>query len=270
VVVKVHPPIRSPEFLHAIYRIQRYLAEHTFPCPTPLLAPTTLGHGHAAVEDLVDEGDYRDAHQPAVRRAIGECLARLIALTAQIGEVQELGAGAMQRRHPDKLWPIPHSAIFDFEATAAGAEWIDSIASRAWRTLQQSESRRVIGHTDWSVKHFRFIGDTVRVIYDWDSLRLERETRIVGGAAATFTYTEFLNVPRHPNDNEVRAFVDEYEAARGTPFTIAERGEIGAAVTYSRAYGARCEHALDPHATEFPPGSQRDMLIRFGEADLGA
>jgi hypothetical protein len=68
----------------------------------------------------------------------------------------------------------------------------------------------------------------------------------------------------------VRAFVDEYEAARGTPFTTAERAEIGAAVTYTRAYGARCEHALDPRATQFPPGSQRDMLIRFGEADLGA
>ena len=30
----------------------------------------------------------------------------------------------------------------------------------------------VVGHHDWSGKHFRFADGRVTVVYDWDSLRL--------------------------------------------------------------------------------------------------
>lgn len=268
VVIKAHPPTQPVAYLEAMHRVQRHLTERGFPCPPILLGPTLLGNGFAVVEELVDEGEFKDAHDPAIRRTMAALLARLIRLTQELGDVPGLESHGVQRRLPGDLWPIPHSAIFNFEATAAGAEWIDRIAHTAWQTLQLDASQRVIGHTDWSVKHFRFAGDAVRVIYDWDSLRVVGEADLVGSAAATFTYTEHLDVPRWPGGAEARAFAREYEVARGTPFSGAEWEAIGAAATYARAYGARCEQAIAPHVTAFSPGSLRDMLRRYGEADL--
>lgn len=270
VVIKAHPPTQPVAYLDAMHRVQRRLTERGFPCPPIILGPTPLDNGVAVVEELVDEGAYRDTHDPAIRRTMAALLAWLIRLTAELGHVPGLEAHGTQRRAPGDLWPIPHSAIFNFETTVAGAAWIDRAASTAWQRLQRDQSAWVIGHTDWSVKHFRFLDDEVRVIYDWDSLRLVREADLVGGAAATFTYTEHLDVPRWPSGEEARAFAREYEAARGAPFTAAEWEAISAAATYARAYGARCEHAIAPHVTAFPPGSLRDMLLRYGEDDLRA
>jgi hypothetical protein len=40
-----------------------------------------------------------------------------------------------------------------------------------------------------------------------------------------------------------------------------ERQMIQAHVAYTRAYGARCEHGLDPTAQDFPPGCLRAGLL---------
>ena len=55
------------------------------------------------------------------------------------------------------LWPVPHNALFDFEATVAGAEWIDEVAGKAKKILDNSPGRMVVGHADWSAKHLRFM-----------------------------------------------------------------------------------------------------------------
>ena len=71
-------------------------------------------------------------------------------------------------------WGVPHSKLFDFEATAAGAEWIDEIASQAQAIKLRGEGDLVLGHIDWGVKHFRYVGERVSVIYDWDPRDAQR------------------------------------------------------------------------------------------------
>jgi hypothetical protein len=150
--------------------------------------------------------------------------------------------------------------MFNFEATAAGAEWIDAIATEALARLSTPVGELVVGHTDWSVKDFRFRDNKISAIYDWDSLAVDREPVIVGQAATHFTMTWRTPVRVTPDAVEVAAFVTDYEEARGSVFSAAERAALDAAGAYSMAYTARCEHALDPGAVKYPPGSAREFL----------
>jgi hypothetical protein len=265
VVVKAHALANSPEYLEAAARVQETLVERGFPAPAVLLGPRPLGRTLATVEQLVDEGDYRDAHEAPIRAALAEALVRLVTLTAGVP-----GAG-LEREHemlaPERLWPQPHHRMFDFDATRAGTEWIDEFAARSRERLG-SAGEPVIGHLDWTVKQCRFVGDELRVVYDWDSLGLMPEPELVGNAAAHFTTTWRLDVPLVPSPEEARAFVAEYERARGREFDREERVRLGAQAVYALAYGARCEACSEPGATTFAPGSQRDGLARWGEEYL--
>lgn len=261
VVIKAHQPNEPLDYLHAVTTVCRHLAERGFPCPRPLLAPTPLGLGHATVEELRVDGDWADAHDPAVRSKLAELLARLVELGRDVVDVRGLRPGLLSRVEEGRLWPRPHSTIFDFEATASGAEWIDELALRARRTLRSPAGERVVGHVDWSVKHFRFRDGEVTAIYDWDSLAVDREPVIVGEAARGFTFTWRIPVPLAPSLDESRAFVSEYEAARGQPFTAAERETLGAAAVYALAYTARCEHCLGRRE----PGNALAALAGHGE-----
>lgn len=265
VVLKVHQPSRSLDFLNAVIQVQHYLIAEDYPCTKPLLAPKTIASGTATVEELVDEGVYRDAHDSAIRRSMAEMLARLVKLTWTPETIPVLRLSALDLRlPPETTWPTPHSRLFDFEATAKGAEWIDAIARRTQKIKLQGAGRLVVGHFDWSTKHFRYLPDErVRIVYDWDSLALEKEPIIVGHAASYFTYTEFFDVARLPSHEESQSFITEYEVARGRPFTSNERATLDAAMIYGLAYGARCEHALKPNEQDYPEGSCRALLQMY-------
>jgi aminoglycoside phosphotransferase (APT) family kinase protein len=243
VALKVHVRV-AEDYLDAMQRVQSHLAARGFPCPRPLAR-----RGAATVEEWVDHGSYRDAHEPGVRRAMAATLARLHAL-AREQEARPRRAFLVEQE--SSLWPTPHNALFDFGATADGAEWIDEVAREA-RAARGAAGETVVGHTDWSVKHLRF-DDGLRptVVYDWDSLHTGLEPHLVGIAAATFTYTEHLPVEVWPEPAEARAFLDEYEQARGTPFARDERRAAEAAAVYSSAYGARCTHAVGGDAAAGP------------------
>jgi hypothetical protein len=105
------------------------------------------------------------------------------------------------------------------------------------------------------------------VIYDWDSLRFDKETTLVGHTTTHFPYTEYFEVPRRASPEEARLFVEEYEIARGVPFSERERIAVSAAATYGLAYTARCEHALDPEGKDLK-GSFREALSSYGEEYL--
>ena len=261
VVVKVHQPKEPVEFLQAVHVVQSYLVDAGFPAPRPLLAPSPLGLGHATVEELRVEGSWADAHDPAVRRTLAETLARLVKLGRAFVNLPGLRRGLLSRIPDRQLWPEPHSAIFDFDASAAGAEWIDELAGRAREVLRRPAGGRVLAHNDWSVKHFRFEDGAVTVVYDWDSLAVDLEPVVVGEAAGGFTFTWNLPVPLAPSLEESRAFVAAYEAARGAAFTSAERETAGAAAVYGLAYIARCEHCLG----RVEPGNALDALAAHGE-----
>ena len=266
VLLKVHPPDWTSPFLETVYRVQRHLYARGFLCPEPICGPLPFARGLATVEAFVDEGEFADAHEPEIRREMVRALARVVDLAGEVPDVE----GLLQawKLPPDHgLWPVPHNALFDFEATVAGAEWIDEIAGKAKKILDNSPGRMVVGHADWSVKHFRFKGGKVSVIYDWDSLRLGRETNLVGHAATHFPYTEYFDVPRRASPEEARYFVEGYESARGAPFSEEERAAVSAAATYGLAYTARCEHAIDAGGEDLR-WSFREALASYGEEYL--
>jgi hypothetical protein len=235
VAIKIHKLFTDEAYFDEVQRVQAAVAAAGFPAPRPLGR-----RGLVTWEEWIDEGRFHDAHEPEVRAAMARELARFHVLATATG---------LRPRRPflrpvDALWPKPHNVLFDFEATAAGAEWIDEIGHAA-RSLQAVGSEAV-GHTDWSAKHLRF-DDALQVtaVYDWDSVTTDLEPVLVGTAAGSFTYTEELEQPINvwPAADESLSFIDEYEAKRGERFTRAERHTALAACVYLRAYAARCQHA---------------------------
>lgn len=242
VALKVHVDRAREGYLEKMQTVQEHLWRRDFPAPRPLGVL-----GRATIEEWRDEGDYLDGHEPAVRRALAELLARLIALARELEPTPVLLP--FFSRSSATLWPKPHNVLFDFEATAHDAGWIDEIATEARRRRDSGPGELVIGHHDWTVKHVRFDGLRPTVVYDWDSVSANLEPCFAGDSAATFTYTEHLPVEVWPTVEEAQAFIDDYERARGT-FTVGERGTARAAAVYTRAYSTRCVHALggDAHA----------------------
>lgn len=254
VAIKVHRPHVDRAHLDAVHRIQRAVAARGFPCPRPLAPPRPLARGTATLEELLDAGGWRDTHEPDARRAVARALARLHELTADV-DATGLREGALA--DPVGLWPQPHNPRFDL-ASPRGA-WIDEIGAEARRRLRERAGEVVVGHNDWSGKHFRFLGERITAVYDWDSLDRSDEPRLVGQAAATFTATWELPVRLVPSLDEARAFVAEYEQARGRTFPPDERRRLAAAATYVLAYNARCEASV---VDEPGPGSFGEALAR--------
>jgi hypothetical protein len=270
VVVKLHRPGRSLAFLQAAQAVQRDLAEGGFPCPRPLVGPQPLGAGIASAEELLDDGDYADAHQPPVRRAMATCLSRLVERCRPLSALPGLGENVM-RIPPGELWPIPHDGRFDFAGTTAGAEWIDDLARGARTILDETPGGdAVVGHTDWRAENLRFCGHEISVIYDWDSLAREREPTLVGSVAHAFTSNWACPPPsgrQLPTLEEATAFIYDYEHARGAAFSHPEQRAARAALVYGMAYTARCGHS--DALTDFgrhPPSTASQSRLPADEA----
>jgi hypothetical protein len=269
VVVKVHQPRETFARLQVIREVQDELFEAGLPCPQPLLGPVVLGNGHATVEALLDIGELRDTHDPRCRRLIAEALAWHLELTSA-RPVPAALAGGWSLLDGDRLWPTrAHSPIFDFDATSAGAEWIDAIGAQA-RAAIDPTARRIAGHSDWSGKHFRFADGAITAIYDWDSLAVRSETALVGVAAMTHTTRfDLPDVPRFPTPDEMREFIEEYSTARSAPLTVQERRQIAAHGLLLAAYTARCEHCgLEGYDASADPTSFTTALRVHGNAYL--
>jgi Phosphotransferase enzyme family len=255
IALKVHVNRAFGSYLEQMQTVQEHLWRTGFPAPRPLGV-----RGLATLEEWRDEGTFLDAHHPDVRRVLAELLARLIQAARELEPSHELAPFFPMRAAP--LWPTPHNVLFDFDATAAEAGWIDEIARAARKRRDAGPGDFVIGHHDWTVKHVRFDGLRPTVVYDWDSTSADLEPVFVGGAAATFTYTEHLPVALWPTVGEAQAFLDDYEQARGRPFTAGERGTARAAAVYSRAYSTRCVHALGGDPSELELDAYAHQLLK--------
>ncbi|QHT62402.1 hypothetical protein GXP70_22065 [Paenibacillus lycopersici] len=268
--MKVHQPTSadtltaiSKSYLCAMSSVQKSLAEQGFPCPGVLLGPTEFGTGIATVDAFAAPGELKDAHSPEIRRAIARALARLITATEPHKGAEGLTHGRFCKS--ESLYPVPHNALFDFAKTSNGAAWIDAIAGQAKRTVNRIGGNTVLGHVDWSLKHFRFRDGEVAMVYDWDSLKLEDELNVLGIAAATYTTTWDIPVKITPSQEEAHAFALEYEQARGTRFSRDEWTKIAAAATYCMAYVARCEHALDAEGERYEGSFRQALASMTGE-----
>lgn len=264
VVVKVHQRRVSTPYLRTMVEVQGSLAGSGFPAPEPITGPLPLARGHAVAERWLERGERHDGHDTAYRSAMARTYARLVDLCRPfVASFPYPGTGLHSARRRG-LWPRPHSALFDFEATARGAAWIDAIARRALAQLYEHRSAGevVVAHDDWRAGNLRFDARRRRIAaaYDWDSLGRAREPQHVGWVAHAFCADWERAEPKAPSPDEIRGFVAEYEQARSHRFTSIERSALAAALTYATAYTARCAHAIDPARREFVPGDHRHAL----------
>lgn len=125
VALKVHQVHSAADDLRAVQEAQAHLAAHGFPCPRPVIAPTSFLDRIATGEEWRDDGE-RVADVDDRRRAV-----MAAHLAPQIELCATIPAASVLTWVPDddSLWPTPHNALFDFEQTATGAEWIDEIAA---------------------------------------------------------------------------------------------------------------------------------------------
>ena len=241
VVVKVHQPEVRLERLRELARVRACV-----PFSPPLLADpiaiATTG-AYATIESFAD-GERGDARDASTRHALAIGLRAIIVAARPLVSTSTLDSKTCGVPG-DRLWPTPHSKLFDFQATATGAEHIDAVA-RAARAETEPCGELVIAHGDWRVEHVRFANGSVSVAYDWDSLCLDREPAIVGYTAHAFTadWSDETNRAQAPTLDDARGFVADYELARGRAFDRIERRLCAAAFTYACAYTARCSHAL--------------------------
>jgi hypothetical protein len=243
IVVKLHRFNASPERLTACLEVHAHLHDAGLPAPRPLLPVVPVGSGLATVEEL-RVGTTADGRDPAVRRSMAIELRRFIEAARPLARNVALDPLWLPASPDDPLWATPHDLRFDFEATAAGAGWIDDLARGAFERRRQDHHEPVIGHVDWRVQNLAFDGDHVVAIYDWDSLALASEPAIVGQAAGGFPIdwrAGYADPP--PTVDQMRAFVADYERARGTEFTPNELDALDAANLAMIAYGARCQHS---------------------------
>jgi hypothetical protein len=264
VVLKAYQPDRSVERLREVVRLQRELSARRCLAPDVLAGPAPLARGQVVIEEYVHGGHTRDGHEPVVRRAIAHSLHALSRALDPFVAESSLPVHLLAQLAPDVLWPRPHSKLFDFEATRAGAEEIDALAAQARKRMLRA-GRVVLGHSDWRAEHLRFEGDLPVAAFDWDSLCKGREPELVGFIAHAFCadWSRSQHV-QAPTLEEARAFVRDYEAARAQAFDADERRLLGASFAYSVAYSARCGHAFGKRQRD-QPGTFHELCARHGE-----
>lgn len=95
VVIKVHQPERSRQFLAEIVRIRSYLSVRGGIATKVLAGPLPLGRGLAIVQAFADIGAKADAHRPEIRSALAGGLHTSVQMCAPLAETTSLGPGVL-------------------------------------------------------------------------------------------------------------------------------------------------------------------------------
>jgi hypothetical protein len=268
VVVKAYQARWTAPYLRAVQSVQEHLSAAGFPNPRPLAPPHRLQLDRpnlAVVESFLTDPGMEPLHGSDVCRHSAAALARQIALCRTSRSSQALAEHPL-RTPPGRLYAEPHSPLFDFEKSSAGAPWIDGYAERASVLRQADHSPAVIAHTDWSARNVRFGPAGLVAAYDWDSLALLPESTAVGQAAATWSVTSEPGGSEFPSLESITEFVVRYEEARGRRFDDVQWRATGAAAAYVLAYTARCEDSLETVGLTRPDQrGGRDRLADAGE-----
>ncbi|MBC8059726.1 MAG: hypothetical protein H7Y18_03585 [Clostridiaceae bacterium] len=257
----------SLESLKAMSQVQEYLSDNDFQCPKVILHPVEYGSVIVTVNEFIDIGVQKDAHDPLIRKVMAQKFAELIKITTPYISLK--GFEYFNIFDTKRLYPVPHNALFDFTVNEKATAWIDEIAQKSKEVINSIDKNLVLGHCDWSLKHFHFIDDKIVMIYDWDSLFLQDEYHLLGIAASTFTTTWDIPVKITPSQVEAYEFVKEYEYVREKSFTKEELKKISASATYIMAYTARCESAIDPLNKNFQGSFRQALRDMVGDNYLG-
>jgi hypothetical protein len=91
-----------------------------------------------------------------------------------------------------------------------------------------------LGHVDCWVDNLRWLGGSLHVVHDWDSLSSQPEAVICGFAASMFP--ESMDHWVQANLGQSEAFIAAYERARGRPWSRDERQACWAAGLWHDSY----------------------------------
>ena len=247
VVIKAHRTPIDLEAAQATIDAQHTLAAAGFPCPVPLVGPDEVDGRVLTAETLI-AGARPDGRQPATRRLLADGLAQHIKILAAHQDLtRRAGAGPSWCRYQGGPWPVPHDTLVDFTTTVAGFEWLDMFGQRAADQILDNRTTHevVVGHADWYAGNTAVVGDRLVGVFDWE-LVADTEAVIAGFTASCYassaTGSGGLSSPQ-----EATAFLQDYEAVRGQPFSDQERHAAAAAVAWILAFNARWQTALIAH-----------------------
>jgi hypothetical protein len=264
IVVKVRAG--SPR-IAACLEVQRHMFKSGYPCPEPLTGAVPFRDKVATAEVYVPGGAILPSTDHGARAFAG-AFAWLIRVAPRPGEVSSL--------HPTPSWAAwdhgawddagaglwPHPDEYDIDLNEiAGPGWIDQAGARARDRLRAGLSETVIGHCDWLASNLRWGGDELLVVHDWDSAAVDSEAVLVGFAAALYSATRPGALA---TIEETERFLDEYCAARDRAFSADELERSWAAGVWTRAYDARCQHAVGEPVASLCESEARERLRRAG------
>ena len=190
-----------------------------------------------------------------------------MAILATVPDLAPAAAPPAWCRYQDGPWPVPHDTIFDFSVTPDGYGWLDDLAARATAVLAEDRGADpiVVGHADWYPGNLRFTGDRLVAAFDWD---LVADTApAVAGITAAACVAPATTGEQAPGPEAIATFLADVEAAAGRPFARARQRVAAAAATWTLAYNARCDLALQDPGDAPRPGSPLAVAARHG-ADL--
>ena len=210
--IKVHQPDRSTAFLVDVQTVQRTVVEAGVAAPLPLVPPAPIRPGGplATADSFVADPGLTDGRAP-VRRGRRRSpspsrrrATRHLPSTTIAAHPMHTPAG--------QLYPTPHSPVFDFEATADGAEWIDDHARAAREVLDVPGvgGPPVLIHQDWCSRNVRVVDGVVVAAYDWDSVSRVPVARAAGHAAILWPCTGEPGMPDPSTAEELDAFLDAF------------------------------------------------------------
>jgi hypothetical protein len=235
VVVKIRP---AASRVGGCVEVQQHLWACGFPCPKPLAGPAPIGaHEMATAEEYVPGGIQLPRDRRAPEQFAG-LLWQLIDLCEPLHMEDRLNPPPswMAWDHAeDGVWPRLDEGHDNLNADAE-PRWLDDVAERARSILLRFQAPAVVGHADWESQNIRWRDGRPLVVHDWDSAASRPEATLAGAASAVFTRS---GEPGEATIAETELFLDAYQAARGTEFTIPELGAAWAAGLWVRAVDAK-------------------------------
>jgi hypothetical protein len=158
------------------------------------------------------------------------------------------------------LWPHPEDSDVNLNEVA-GPTWIDDTGRRARDRLRAGASEAVIGHCDWLAANLRWNGDKLLVVHNWDSVTADSEAVLAGFAAALYST---VSVNQLATVEETQRFLVAYCDAHGRELSADELELSWAAGVWTRAYDARCQHAVGQPVRSLTENAARERLHRAG------
>ncbi len=241
------------DVLHAARAVQLAAFEEGLPVPEPLVGPVQWGSSFCFVDSWLPSKAPLDGARPDVRAAMASSLAFLVNRLWHIdSETLRTTRYALPSAPPQCELPAVDEAL----------RWAHGVLAAS------SGLPLTAGHFDWRTPN-AVVDErgNMQAIYDWDSVVVELEERIVGAAAAFFSVgytTEYSSVPL---PYEVSDFVNVYEATRGETFSAEARELIAAAAVYKLAWHTREEQLLDPTGAKDHERSIRRAFRRVPMTD---